>query len=194
MRVAIGIPSKDSVKTDFAMSLCNLVEYTVRKEPRMEIVLISEKTAIIEQGRHNIVAKARLLDADHLLFLDSDMTFPADTLLRLYRAGKAIIGCNAARRGDDLGDTAEDIQNPDAPISICRTVGTGVMLISMAVFRELVPPYFQVRWDAEHEVFISEDRVFCSHMGMLHYPIYCHNSLSREIGHIGSKTYKLKGA
>src|SRR5271170_1557842 len=92
--VAICVPSGDMVHADFAANLAALCI-----DPGAQTAVINCKGSIIAVVRNQCVAAARLIKATHVLFLDSDMVFPLDTMKRLLKHDKDIVGAlYAARR------------------------------------------------------------------------------------------------
>jgi len=187
MRIAIGIPSGDTFKADFGCALATLTAYTNKAD--VDLAIVNKKGPDIARNRNDIVASARRLDADYLLFMDTDMTFPPDTLLHLIAARREVIACDARRKrsphstiairhGGLLGKTNKIIE--------VDSIGTGIMLIHMSIFREMPKPYFL----ATDEV--SEDIYFCKRARLAGHAVYCHGPLSQKIGHIGDKEFRIE--
>ena len=76
MKIMIAVPCMDQTATPFTMSLAML-----RKVD--ECVLASEQGSLIYIARDNLAKKALKMDADYVLWLDSDMVFDPDVLERL---------------------------------------------------------------------------------------------------------------
>lgn len=203
--VLIGIPSNGDWKADFGMSLAGLVAYSatpLHDGGRIEqLRLWNAKGSILPRGRTTLVKQALEMDASHILFLDSDMVFPAQTLHRLIRAGKAVIGCNcptkmlpssptarmkgATLAGDPLFSCPDDVD-----IKRVWRVGTGVMLIQTRVFRTIPQPWFPIEWVEELQDYRGEDWAFCEKLDEAGIPIYVDMGLSRVIGHVGDLRYE----
>lgn len=82
MKTLIAVPAMDTVPTRFALSLAMLKKFD-------QTVIGSEIGSLIYTARNNLATKAVQMDADFVLWLDSDMVFPPDTLERLYNDYKA---------------------------------------------------------------------------------------------------------
>src|SRR4051812_6308736 len=85
--VAIGLPTFDDVKADFALSLAMLVAAT----REVTFAFNHSKATWVAHARNLIVEGALDLKADWLLFIDSDMTFPRETLSRLMSWDRDIV-------------------------------------------------------------------------------------------------------
>lgn len=186
MRVAIGIPSGDMVHADFACSLASMMAYTNKAD--VDLAIINHKGPLIATNRNRIVHEARKLNADYLFFVDTDMTFPPDTLLHMIAAGKPIVACDAVRKrtphdtiamrhGKHLGKTNRLVE--------VDSIGTGIMLIHMSVFKDMPKPYFVTTEIA------SEDVQFCRRAKLLGFLTYCQGKLSQQIGHLGTKEFMI---
>jgi hypothetical protein len=191
-RVAISVPSGDMVHADFALSLAGLCH----SSGELDVSIFSNKSSIVAEARNNGVGMAQDVRAEYLLFLDSDMTFPRNTLRRLLAHGLDIVGATYAKRVPPfqaLG-TALQPQPADPPhglIEMAR-LPTGCLLIRMSVFEPLAKPYFHFGLDARGNI-IGEDYVFCDKARAAGRRIWCDAALSRELGHIGQQVRRLEG-
>lgn len=77
-KTLIAVPSMDFVAAGFAASLAML-----RKEGDTLVSFICG--SLIYDARNKLAAQAVKLEADYILWLDSDMTFDPDTLQRLFK-------------------------------------------------------------------------------------------------------------
>lgn len=77
-KILIAIPSMDYVASGFAGSLATLV-----KVGECKISFIC--SSLIYDARNKLAAQAIESEADYILWLDSDMTFKPDTLIRLLK-------------------------------------------------------------------------------------------------------------
>ena len=68
-------------------------------------------------------------------------------------------------------------------------VGTGIMLIDLAILKNMPLPWFEIRYDAEHGMHITEDWDFCARVERAGHEIYVDHGLSQQIGHIGEFNY-----
>lgn len=200
VKVAIGIPSNDLIHADFALCLVNLCIYSIARG--VHCAIINQKSSLLEIGRNQIVQSAFEIGADWLLSLDSDMTFPAQTLQRLLYHKQPIVCADASRRREPIhsvliGMDGQRLKHDPAvdeksPLVEVKGGSNAVSLISMEVFKKLKPPHFLVEYNEKKREFLSEDFYFSNRARIGGYKIYCDPYLSPHIGHIGAKTYFLK--
>ena len=192
-RVAIVVPSGDMVHADFAMAYAQLCMASAA----LQLRLITVKSSIVAQARNNGVELARNCGADLLFFLDSDMLFPPTALFRLLLHRKDIVGATYTKRVAPFGILGTSLAEQPAVLSgdllEMQRIPTGCLLINMGVFEKLSKPYFRFDVDADGAI-IGEDYVFCDRAREAGFRIWCDAVLSREIGHIGQKIYRLPDA
>jgi len=186
--VAIGVPSGDMVHADFAMALAMLC-----MNPGASVCLVNSRSSIVPLGRNQCVAAAQTVRASHLLFLDSDMIFPADTLKRLLVHDKPVVGASYARRVPPfhaLTMTEEgEHRHITSGLQRVRLLPTGCMLIRMDVFDQLIKPYFNLA--TEGDQLRGEDYYFCEQLLARGFEIWCDGDLSVQLGHIGQKINRI---
>jgi len=189
--VAIAIPSGDLVHTDFAMSLAMLC-----MNPGASVFLLNARSSLIPLGRNQCAGAAQIMKATHLLFLDTDMVFPADTLTRLLAHDKDIVGATYSRRVPPfhaLTVTEEDEHiHVTAGLRQVKLMPTGCLLIRLGVFNALAKPYFNLV--AEGDQLRGEDYYFCEKARAAGFELWCDGDLSSQLGHIGQKIHRLNDA
>jgi hypothetical protein len=80
MKILIGIPTSNYVNVDFVKSLSDLIIYTKNQGHEVGTAFIR---GVRTDKNRNIIVKGFLEgDYDVLQFLDSDMTYPEDMILR----------------------------------------------------------------------------------------------------------------
>lgn len=186
--------SWDFVPKQFHVSLVNL------QRGRGPVVYINADT--IYKMRNKGVARAREHGARHLLFLDADMDFPADTLVRLMAHGKPIVGGLCRGRREPFAATIWD-EAPDGKIyrmppmdhglrSVAFT-GGACLLIDMEVFAALDrvfpgEPHFMNREcyasDYSEANMMGEDFWFCMRARQAGYEVFVDQDL--KVGHVTS--------
>ena len=196
-KVIIAIPSGVMVHADFMVSITALAAYSMQQG--IHIMVVNKQRTRIEINRYGLVLIAQDQKADYILFLDSDMTFPPDTLVRLLNAHEAsrlnlgVVACNCAKRQDPPTETVELFHPGDRTgVVPVKRIGMGVMLIHMRVFKQMKAPYFKAVWDEDTGTFTGEDYYFCKGVRKKGIKIMCDHELSKEIGHIGVRTYRLE--
>lgn len=189
--VAIAVPCGTMVHADFAVSLSAMMHSL----GEMPMSIVVGKSSIVADARNMGLDFAQKLNAEYILFIDSDMTFPRDALLKLLIRNVDIIGATYSRRTAPfhfLGDILPD-QPDDAPKGLLemQRIPTGFLLVKATVFEQLKRPYFRFRVDEENGVNIGEDYDFSDRVRALGFRIWCDPYLSKELGHIGEQSFKL---
>jgi hypothetical protein len=193
MQVAIVIPSGDMVHTDFAMSLVQLMSYTTMMTKDVATAIINPRSSMVQKGRWAGVKSALEINADKIMFIDSDQTFPADGLVRLLNHNKPVVGASYRKRQDEVEYTARTMTGEHidfrkfkrhSGLYITSSNGLGFTLIDASVFKKMPEPWFDVSF--EDGEWISEDESFCEECGE---KIYIDVDLTMQIGHIGTKIY-----
>lgn len=197
LKVLIGVPSGDMIHTDFAMNLVTMCMTTQVKGIRVGVV--NPKFSLVQVGRCDIIATAKQLKADKVFFLDSDMLFPPETLLRLLSHNLPIVGCDALRRREPftpvvMGMDGKPLNHTPEIETLVELKGgsQACQLIDMSVFEKLKEPYFHVEWNEDTKSFLGEDYYFSNKVRAAGFKIMCDTKLSQFIGHIGVKPYYLK--
>ena len=143
----------------------------------------------------NVGAQTALSDPDvtHILWVDSDMTFPPDALSRLLAHDEDIVGVAYPKRdgsGDIVGSGEDGKQwttLPEDRMAIASVLGMGLMLTKRRVYT--LYPYFLEPWVEGHGA-VSEDAYFLLETAK-DYTVWCDTTLSREVGHLGTVEFKL---
>lgn len=146
---------------------------------------------------HNDLVKLALADprVEHLLFIDSDMVFPPDALVRLLAHDKDFVGCTYRKRGSPhdlmwypLNDSMSDLENVTKTDGLreWRALPSGLILVRMKVFREIGFPWFfntygELGADTE---FVSTDINLCNEWRMAGGKLFCDLDLSQAIAHL----------
>ena len=111
-RVAILTPACDMCHTGYAMSLAHMLSHTYRAmlageiEP-FAVTVNSYGTSILPFSRQILAKTALEQEASHTLWIDSDMEFPGDMLIRFMRHDEPIVGINAMSRRKPYRNTAQ---------------------------------------------------------------------------------------
>lgn len=108
MKVAICIPRYGDTKGAFTISLARMIAHSLapKHDAGLEIEIFSVSSSDLPHSRTELLKSAIQWQARYLLWLDSDHTFPRDTLLRLLAHKLPVVGCNQPRRSDPTGPVA----------------------------------------------------------------------------------------
>ena len=196
MKIAICVPSRDHVHVGFTKCLANLTASLQKDNIDFEI-LINMGTVIPEQ-RNTLVEHALKIDATHILWLDTDMHFPHQTVQKLLKHNKPIVACAYSTRIKPLKSVAfVDKNNLDLRLKETTglhqvwAVGMGCMLVDIQVYNMLPQPWHNYNYNKQYNSLTGEDIYFCNLAGDTGYEIYVDADLSNSIGHYGTKAYTL---
>lgn len=195
MRLVIGGPTRETVPARFALDLAWLYATTRESGIWTSVTLGFIGATYVHVGREAFLAQAIRSHATHVLWLDTDMTVPPDTALRLFAHQRAIVAANCVLRDPRLLCTAQRngqrIQTTPASsgLEAVDSVGLAVCLLRTDVVRELPRPWFRHGVTAAG-VDIGEDITFCQALRASGVEILIDHDLSKEVGHIGQFTFR----
>jgi len=142
--------------------------------------------------------------ADYLLWLDSDMRFPKETIGHLILRDKPIVAANYATRRmpvkpvammDDDGKIGRVYTAPDSEgLQPVDYIGMGVMMVKREVFEKLEAPWFAIPYSTIGNHYIGEDVFFCRKANEAGYEVLLDHDLSHHVKHIGTFEYSHEGA
>ena len=196
IKVLVGFPNDGEVKSGFNMSMLNMMGHFVAKRvgvfKEQTLQPFDSKGSILPRGRLNCVKAARERKCTHVCFIDTDQTFPRDTLHRLLLADKDIIGCNIATKTIPASPTARGFDkqpiftDADSPqYEEVWRLGCGIMLVKIGVWDKLGLNTWEILWKEELQDYQGEDWRFCELAQAAGYKIWVDHKLSDEIGHVG---------
>lgn len=205
LNVVIVVPSGTHWLADFGTSLISMLGYFANNRVGVAKVqqyrVVNVKGSILPMSRLTGLKAAKEADASHLLFLDSDHTFPPDLLNRLLKWDKDCVAANcvtktipamttarAFREGDAQGEVVYSDEGSIGLDKVWR-VGTGVMLLSKRAFSRIPHDAFSMTYKPEVDRYQGEDWTLCEALDKLGVPIYVDHRLSRQVGHIGMLNY-----
>lgn len=192
-QVCIAYPSPD--RTDFRFNMSTL-EIMNQNSGILPIRMINSVGPICVDNRNMLVNHCQKIGVTDILWLETDITFPINGLLRLLRHDKDIVGCTHAGKGGDSAIQDAEAKNGLVPMQI---MGFPFMLTKMKVFEAMQKPYFAEppRWMApdigpRKDDLVKEDEFFCHYARKAGFEIFCDMTLSLEIGHIRSEIIMMK--
>ena len=193
MKTLIAIPCMDQVPAQFAQSLATLNRVG-------ECFVTMRIGSLIYEARNNLAKDAVDMGADYVFWMDSDMTFPADSLEKMMKLAKekgddAIITGLYFRRVEPFSPVLFDelsfdnelgrphFKNTDEiPTEPFKVAGCGFGCV-------LLPTHILVDvGNKSGDIFgpmrgVGEDLSFCIRANQLGYEIWCDPSI--ECGHVG---------
>ncbi len=196
--VAIGMPCGDLIHAGTALDLASLVGYTTANHPDIRLTNYQVRGTIIPEQRATLVRIAQKHGATHILFVDSDMRFPKDGLVRLLAHQKPIVAANYPTRRAPIIPTAEHREHgflftPKEATGLADVTrcGMGFMLVDMAVFNEIPEPWFQIGYNPGDGRYTGEDTFFLNRARKVgHYETLIDQDLSQDVKHIGALEFE----
>lgn len=186
--IVLATPTRDTVTAGFTADLVKLI----RRHAATDDITLHWAALIgiyIANLRQYGVTLAQGMGASHILFVDSDMRFPADTLDRLVAADKDIVAANYVQRTAPQWWTSRF--DGEWISSVGRTglqeveaVGFGVILIRLSVFDALARPWFDTPYDGQNHV--GEDLYFCQQARNAGFSVWIDHDLSQQVRHQGT--------
>ncbi len=207
--VAVNIASHDMMHATTAGDLARMMIYTgAHFVPNngLKAVLINQVNGtLISSARNDLTAGALEQGVDYMLWVDADMRFPRDALVRLLSHSKAIVGVNYSNRkvkktdyvavkrlatgldDEGIGELLQTTAESEG-LEEVEGIGFGMVLTHASVFDAIpqsleVGPWFQFGWDSDVGRPIGEDIWFSKAARKAGFKIYVDHDLSKEIKH-----------
>jgi hypothetical protein len=196
IKLAILVPTRDMVHSHFAYSLAQLVKTT--SEIGIDTYLYFDSSTILLNQREKLIDEAIKMEADYVLWLDSDMMFPSNVVLKLLAHNKDIVACNYMKRSLPMKTVAyTDLNNWDSWVPMepqeelvkVKGIGMGCILMKTDVFKKLEKPYFEFIYKEDTKDWFGEDFTLQDKIQKVGYEIFVDTMLSMEIKHVGIYAY-----
>jgi len=202
LNVYVAVPSQGMWVADFGTSLCNMLttcgSHRIENYKTQKIHTMSSKGSVLPKLRWNVVEECQKKEADYLLFVDSDQTFPRSTLHRLIKHGKDCVGANIATKTIPTQPTARIITKEEpifgSPVytdpeskglqKVWR-VGTGLVLLSKKAINTIKPEDFDMYWREDVKLHQGEDWTMFAALEKAGIDVWVDHDLSKEVGHVG---------
>lgn len=195
----VAIPSGGDWKKGFGWSLVTAVCYFASmpydgvKSIAVEVV----GGPLLPENRRRLLARAYELDATHIMWLDDDMKFPADTIARLLNHNLPVVAANYPRKNFLDPKPTAYLDSPEFVGSVwtgerseglqeVTFAGMGLMLTDVRIFENIPPPIFCFEPQPPRLIHdCGEDVYFCRELHKLNIPIHIDHDLSKRVAHIG---------
>ena len=191
MKIAIAIPCLRTTEALFTVSLAGMVQKSTLTLPHELRTQLAQGTVL--DARNTLVAASLDWQADWILWLDADQTFPEDTLVRLLAHGLDVVGCNYPRRRPSDAPTAVKDEQPlytneaaarAGMVEEVDSLGLGVCLMRTSIFEKLERPWFNFELKDDRTGHVSEDVAFFRGLKRAGITAHVDHALSWEVGHI----------
>lgn len=202
LHVAVGVPSGMNLWIgDMGIALAGMCS-RFAQEPvfpgvRHKLSLIHVKGSILPKIRSDMIKMAIESGAEWLLMVDSDQTFPPDTLHRLIRHDKDVVAANVATKQLPSNWTARAKPRGNPSGEVVRTgwkstglqqvwrIGTGVILFRMNVLKRLGIGKLAIRFRPDIQDYQGEDWSLMEALEKEGIPVWIDHDLSKEVLHYG---------
>ena len=144
IKLSILVPTRDMVHSHFTYCLTQL--FSTTRELGIDVYLFFDSSTILLNQRERLLEKAKEINSDYVLWLDSDMMFPSTTAIRLLNHEVDIVACNYMKRNKPIKPVAYNnfddweswlpIENINGLVKV-EGVGMGCMLMKTEIFEKL---------------------------------------------------------
>lgn len=192
--IVVCMPTMGSIDTRTGESLFRL------RKGENKVAILTTEYSLVYMARENMVKKAlENPETDYVLFIDSDIVFEPDTMLKLlkdaergdgiYTAAYAYKdGSNGIVGRDSNGDPIILDNIKDRRLLIeTKLVGLGMALISRNVLVKMSEEFAELFHPFSHS---GEDYSFCMRAKECGYKAYI--DLDICCGHVGKKVYEVE--
>lgn len=192
-KLAVCIPCRDTLHSAHAMSLIELVKFNTMND--IDTHVFMDASTVLLTQRERLAALALEFGAEYMLWLDSDIVFPATTAVRLLGHKEDVVAANYVRRQlPAKGVAYESMENWQKPLGFdvrdelvpVAGVGMGCMLMKTDIFLELSKPWFEFEWTPSSNDFLGEDMVLCRKIAATGRQVKIDTALSHELRHLGT--------
>lgn len=201
-RIALVFCSHDRVHAGWAYDYGHMIAhftatqgYVPEIDKYFSLSLNWCQTSMLADGRQKLVDDLKKKSVSKIIWVDTDMRFPRDSLHSLLRHNVPIVGTNYAARRPPFHFTAATLDDmwlitkpDDKGLVEVGHVGFGLVLTDISIFDD--EPCFSFDWtqdekDSGQWKTIGEDVFFSRKMRAMGHKIYVDQELSTRIGHTG---------
>ena len=192
-KLAVCIPTRDTLHAAHAMCLIELVKFNTMNN--IDTHVFMDSSTVLLTQRERLATLAVEFGAEYMLWLDSDMVFPATTAIRLMSHDEDIVAANYVRRQlPAKGVAYEQIGEWHHPLSFevrdelvpVEGVGMGCMLMKTDIFSTIPKPWFEFQFHPPSNDFLGEDMLLCQKIAKTGRTVKIDTALSQELRHLGT--------
>ena len=157
-KVYIAMPCYDTMKVETCVSLLNT--YAVLAKSGVECIFKSVKSSLVTHARNLLTAGFMASEYDYMLFVDADIEFSHETVLRMLVPEKDIVVTPYRLKENPL-QVRYPVEHVDPnnikilPFDLVelKSAPAGLMLIKRNVFERLMEkrPQDKIKFDKEHQ-------------------------------------------
>ena len=179
--ILIATPTFGGVHAKTAESVGNIIAATTIAYVRWFV----HESTYVANARQECLIEALRQRMTHVLFIDSDMVVPANTLYLLLSRNQRVVGANYARRRPPHAPTVTGRDGKclsslgKTGMESVETIGFGCLLLDLQVLRDLPQPVF-----ASANFYVGEDVAFCRECRNANIPVYVDHDVSQHVQHL----------
>jgi hypothetical protein len=208
----IALPCYDSVTLPSLVSIIKLIQHLGKKN--IEVTIHAIKSPLIHQARNHLVSVFLTTTYQYLLFVDSDVEFEPEAVMKMMEAKKNIICTPYRLKSPEMDKHIYSVQVKDSKILPgglveLATGPTGLMLIDRKVFKKIIKNHPELKiknkitpnagkshefyynffyFSFEDQCAMGEDVSFCRLARSNDFKIYA--NIKSQTGHYGSLSWK----
>ena len=147
--VFIAMPCYDSVKINTMLSIFQLIQHLGTS--KVEVGINTMKSPLIHQARNYLTSVFLTTEYTHLLFIDSDVEFEPEAVVRMLVAKKDVVCTPYRVKSSDVSKNIYTVEiKKDAPLEagdLIEIIGgpTGIMLIQREVFKKIIEKFPELK-------------------------------------------------
>ena len=205
-KVAVATPCYGGVLTHtYEKSMMFTIPYMMGQGISFSALFVPSES-IISKARNALVHEFLKTDGTHLWFIDADMGWDPQALVKLIMSGKDVVGAAGPRKQEPIsfaGLLESPMQTcPDTGLTKASSLGTGCLVIARRVFEAIkdnFPDNYYFDYGTNEKIynffemkifknmFWSEDYTFCHKCRELGIDIWADTKFSLD--HVGQKTF-----
>jgi hypothetical protein len=195
-RVAICVPSMNTWAANMAVCHSDLAVHSAVKG--IGNYTFNIQCSVISSARNQLVRKALSIQpfpATHILWIDADMMFPADSLARLLSHDKDVVGAFYNKRVPPYNTVGHLIGEPDIAkggLHRADIMPHGLVLVKREVYEDkLKAPWYFEGYDpncvseSDPDGMVGEDVSFSRSCLANGIEMWCDADLTYHVAHIG---------
>jgi len=211
VKLAIAMATHEMVPATFMYDLAAMVAYTSTTMPDgAELGIHMVSGTYVHSARQQLLQMLLEDGATHILWVDTDMRFPRESLAWLIRHNLDVVGINYAKREvptdyvaiKTLGDRDDpekwsvrlETTSASTGVEEVDSLGFGLVLMKTSALADLPSldekPWFWFEWWPGRRQ-VGEDVYFCNLLRERGVRIFVDHDLSKLCAHTGQWEYKL---
>jgi hypothetical protein len=165
--VAIATPCTDLVHSGYTASLAFMLSHTLSQHTNVALCYMPFTSSVLSVSRTWLAQKAIDIGADHILWIDSDMVFPKDTIQILMEHEQPIVAANCIQRSPPFRTNSRSFEyeqiytDPHSTgLQKVDLIGFGVCWTDTWVFQKIKKPWFPIDYNHATDLYNGEDYGF----------------------------------